>query len=119
MKIGMYFKGTKESWEMLETFFRKVNFFPHYKLEIFLIKEIKEQGDTLEKIKKELEKKLKENKAEGEVIKDTGEPVSRVIKLLEKRKIELFVASYQHSFLQGSFCEQIIRQTDLPILIIR
>lgn len=119
MKFAIAIENTKKSWELFEKFFEKMRFCPRYTLDVFTVEELKEQEKEIKELKRKVEKKLKDEKVKGEFIIEKGDPAARVGKLIEEREIEIFITGYEHSVFSTTFFEEIARETDIPILVLR
>ena len=116
MRFAINLEDTKESLDFFDELFNKISFCPNYTLDIFIIQEMKEQEKEIKKLKEKIQKQLKKQNIKGEIIIDTGEPIARIIKLIDKKNIEVFICQYEHSILGTTFFENLKKEIDIPIL---
>ena len=119
MKFAIAIENTEKSMELLDMFFEKMKFCPHFTLDVFTVQEAEGQERGIEELKKKVMKKLELKKIKGEFIVGKGDPAFKVSYLIKKRQIDIFVAYYEHTLFRTSFFEKVIKETDVPIIVLR
>lgn len=121
MKFGIALENTKKSIDFFDRFFEKFKCEHNYELEVFVIAEFVEQKREVAELKKLISRKIYDlgGIQKYNVLIDHGDPTSMVLDLISKRKIDIFVVAYEHSFLGNNFFEKVIRDIEIPILTIK
>ena len=119
MKFAIGIEATEKSLELLDKFFAKLSFCPNYTLDIFTVQELEDQDSELKVLENKIKTKLSENKVKGNFTVEKGDPVARIAHLIKEKKIEIYVSAYEHSIFSTTFFEQIVKETEIPILVLR
>lgn len=118
MKFAIALEDTPNSFDFLKKFLSEFDFYKSFSLDIIFVEEFREQEKELKDFEKKVDKILSKYDIKYNIIVETGDPVARVLNVIEKKKLKVFVCSYEHSLLGTTFFEQIMKEIEIPVIVI-
>jgi hypothetical protein len=118
MKFAIALEDTPNSFDFLKKFLSEFDFYKSFSLDIIFVEEFREQEKELKDFEKKVDKILSKYDIKYNIIVETGDPVARVLNVIKKKKLKVFVCSYEHSLLGTTFFEQIMKEIEIPVIVI-
>jgi hypothetical protein len=102
----------------LEKTLSKFSFCDNLTFYCFFICESEEQKGEEKEIKKRLSKIFSKYNIKYKLFIETGDILSRTLFLINKVKPNFFIAHYEHSILGNTFFENLIKETNIPLIVL-